>query len=767
MSNSRDEPGAADHLTSCESVGALDETPEATLARGLARELRRQWRVSRTTRAEAFLARHPDLWETPEAAVELVYEEYCLRRGAGESGVEEELLGRFPQWAGPLGVMLDCHRRLMEGDRRPPSYPRAGDELGDFEVVREIARGARGRVFLARQRTLAGRPVVLKVTPLDGGEHLSLARLQHTNIVPLYSVHDDAERDVRALCMPYFGGATLATLQQGMAGVPVGTRTGRHLVDALDAAQDSSCRVNGSGAARQMLAHASFVQAVCWMAACLADALQFAHEHGVVHLDLKPSNVLVGADGQPMLLDFHLARAPIVPGSPVPGHIGGTPQYMPPEQLAAMRALRDGGHVGEPVDARADVYALGVMLHECLGGASVSPDSPPSAGLAALNPQVTPGLSDLVARCVSRSVHARYPDARTLAEDLRRHITDQPLLGVPNRSAAERWRKWRRRKPSRLRATTLLAVVVMSAAVVARTTWRQRQARLLEAEAALADGDRQLGGRDYAEAVRSFERGSRLAGGAHDTIISQRLRDRLASARRLHLAHLFHGLAEAIRPIHVPETPPNSRLRSLAVQCAAVWEQRSGLADRLRPAPGAEAVADVVDLAIFLAQVRKESEPDGSIGHEHAARVLDEAEALVGPNVVIDHERHSHRSSPGMPRGASVRAGDVVARSAWEATALARSFLRAGDAPSAMQQLEHARRLEPASLWANFHYGVCAYRLRRFDDAVAAFSTCIGASPRDATLFHNRALAYAATGRADLAAADRAQAAVLGDPSRP
>src|SRR5687768_9419632 len=142
-----------------------------------------------------------------------------------------------------------------------------------------------------------------------------------------------------------------------------------------------------------MLAHVSYVQAMCWVAACLADALQFAHERGVVHLDLKPSNVLLSGDGQPMLLDFHLAREPLRPCRssssaplPPPEHFGGTVPYMPPEQLAAMRALRDGRPVEEAVDARADVYALGTVLYEALAGAP--PTVPAPIPLDRVNPQV-------------------------------------------------------------------------------------------------------------------------------------------------------------------------------------------------------------------------------------------------------------------------------------------------------------------------------------------------------------------------------------------
>jgi serine/threonine protein kinase len=119
---------------------------------------------------------------------------------------------------------------------------------------------------------------------------------------------------------------------------------------------------------RGTLAADTYVEAVCRIGACLADALQYAHDRGLVHLDLKPSNILVAADGQPMVLDFHLARGPLHPDDPPPAWLGGTPGYMPPEQQAALAAVQRARRVPLAVDGRADVYALGVVLYEALAG---------------------------------------------------------------------------------------------------------------------------------------------------------------------------------------------------------------------------------------------------------------------------------------------------------------------------------------------------------------------------------------------------------------
>src|SRR5579871_4992571 len=112
-------------------------------------------------------------------------------------------------------------------------FPRDGEAVGDFCLLAGLGAGAQGRVFLASQPALADRPVVVKFIPRDGQEHLALARLQHTHIVPLYSVQDIPERGLLALCMPYFGGMTLARLLQAVRHVSPERRSGQQLLEVL------------------------------------------------------------------------------------------------------------------------------------------------------------------------------------------------------------------------------------------------------------------------------------------------------------------------------------------------------------------------------------------------------------------------------------------------------------------------------------------------------------------------------------------------------
>src|SRR5262249_58684438 len=208
--------------------------------------------------------------------------------------------------------------------------------------------------------------------------------------------------NLRLLGMPYFGGAPLAQLLEALRPEPTARRAGRHLLRALDEARAASpIAVPAEGPARQFLAKATYDEAVCWIGACLADALHYAHERGLIHLDLKPGNVLLAADCQPMLLDFHLAREPLRPGPSRPEWLGGTPGYLSPEQHEAMNAVREDRPIPTAVDGRSDIYSLGVLLYETFGGQVPLPAEASSLKFHRYNPQLTVGLVDVLRKMLA------------------------------------------------------------------------------------------------------------------------------------------------------------------------------------------------------------------------------------------------------------------------------------------------------------------------------------------------------------------------------
>ena len=393
--------------------------PEA-LAERVANEMSSSWSRGEQTSTEDFLARHPEIRDDPPAAARIIYEEYCLREGLGQQPDSAELIGRFPQWREQIRILLDCHDLIRPRTPLPCPFG-AGDVLGEYTIHSLLGQGRRGTVFLATQRNLADRPVVLKLTRrLTGGqEHLALARLPHPHIVPLYAVHDFADLDLRALCMPFLGETTLDRLLDRLEGCHPAERSGTLVLRKLDEARHELAVCCDGSKSRRAISRATYPGTVAEIGASLADALHFAHTRGLLHLDIKPSNILITDEGQPMLLDFHLSQSSIAPRLARPERIGGTFGYMAPEHEAVMDAVLQGRVIPDAVDARADIYALGVTLYEALAGTP-----PPGAGVAAsvllrTNPRVGAALAAIVVKCMSREPRSRYQSAAELADALR------------------------------------------------------------------------------------------------------------------------------------------------------------------------------------------------------------------------------------------------------------------------------------------------------------------------------------------------------------
>jgi serine/threonine protein kinase len=320
----------------------------------------------------------------------------------------------------------------------------------EFEPVEELGRGAFGRVFLARQRDLADRLVVIKVTSDTTTEPERLARLQHTNIVPVYSVHRTA--DWQAICMPYFGRRTLLNVSRDSC--------------------ESSLRL---------------VQKI-------AEGLQHAHQNGILHRDVKPANILITDDGQPMLLDFNLS-SDLASQSLTRSLVGGTIPYLAPEQMESLQS-------GKAVTAAADIYSLGVILFELLVG-RLPFEPTPSATLSSLIlkaqerksetiprlrdsvPSATAAVQDILLKCLQPLPENRYQSAADLAEDLRCELYNLPLQHAGNTSLPERISKWRRRHPRLLSVTSLVALMAILLGTVA-LRWIVVQDRIRHAPCAVA-----------------------------------------------------------------------------------------------------------------------------------------------------------------------------------------------------------------------------------------------------------------------------------------
>ena len=318
-------------------------------------------------------------------------------------------------------------------------------ELGDYELLEEIGRGGQGVVFRARQKSL-NRIVALKVISLGqwaSKAHLKRFRLEaeaaasldHPGIVP---IHEVGERDGSCyFSMKFVEGGQLDEVARREP-IPI-----RRAVELI---------------------------------AKVARTVHYAHEHGILHRDIKPGNILLDAKGEPHLTDFGLAR--LVESESSVTHtldVLGTPSYMAPEQAVGNNAA---------VSSVTDVYGLGAVLYQLLTG------QPPFAGGATyetikllldteprqprlLNPKIDRDLSTICLKCLEKDPKRRYSSALALAEDLERWLKHEPIQ-ARHTGVFTRGRKWVRRNPS---SALLAACLVALAAAAGWIVWKSELIR--------------------------------------------------------------------------------------------------------------------------------------------------------------------------------------------------------------------------------------------------------------------------------------------------
>jgi TolB-like protein/tRNA A-37 threonylcarbamoyl transferase component Bud32/Flp pilus assembly protein TadD len=316
-------------------------------------------------------------------------------------------------------------------------------ELGDYELLEEVGRGGQGVVFRARQKSL-NRTVALKVISLGqwaSKAHLkrfrleaeAAAKLEHPGIVP---IHEVGERDGSCyFSMKFIEGGQLDEVARRE---PMPIRRAVELISKV------------------------------------ARTVHYAHEHGILHRDIKPGNILLDAKGEPHLTDFGLARL-VESESSVTQTLDvlGTPSYMAPEQAVGNNAV---------VSSVTDVYGLGAVLYQLLTG------HPPFAGGAtyetikllldteprpprSLNPKIDRDLSTICLKCLEKDPKRRYSSALALADDLERWLKHEPIA-ARRVGPLVRGRKWVRRNPSiAVMAAMLLALAVPLGVMVWKSEW--------------------------------------------------------------------------------------------------------------------------------------------------------------------------------------------------------------------------------------------------------------------------------------------------------
>jgi serine/threonine protein kinase/Tfp pilus assembly protein PilF len=463
-------------------------------------EFTSRWEQGEAPSIEEYLTRLGPASESAAAA--LIYQAFCLAEAAGLKPKPVDYINRFPaqgqslQRLFSLGQAFDTSQLRLWSD--PETLPDVGDEIGPFLLVRKLGEGGFARVFLAEQADLDHRLVVVKVSTRITPEPRLLARARHSHIVEVlwHGLIDDGS--LQLICLPFLGGATLAAVLMERKRRGSRPKSGRDLLRELD--RVSAPEYPASDLARptrEIIARLSYPKAMAWIIARLAGALDYAYSRGVLHGDVKPSNILLTTAGEPMLLDFNLAVGWRLPGGgDLVGDAGGTLAYMAPERLWAFADPSDAPIPTAADRHRADVYALGMVLIEALAGRT--PDHPhgsarASRALAAAFARsrqqsvetllrscriaVAPALRSILERCLAPDPADRYNRASELAEDLDRWCSDRPLAFARE----PHWRcgllRWVRRRRLAVAAGLLsLAVAAMSTL----TVWSTAQASTRE-----------------------------------------------------------------------------------------------------------------------------------------------------------------------------------------------------------------------------------------------------------------------------------------------
>lgn len=404
--------------------------------------------------------------DSDESFLDLVFERAvaALEEGASLS-VSELLQGREE---------LRCDVESLIADARATACLKLESlpKVRGYTVLEELGHGGMGTVYLARQETLGGRRVALKLLPASAAissrarerfvaEARTIANVRHANVVTVHDVIDDGA--VCAYAMEWVDGASLSQLIQRV-----------HAATASFATPDMS-------AVRQVLvldaarAAETYVVFMCRAGIAIARALGALHRAGLVHRDVKPSNVLLRRDGTALLSDFglvHTSDAALTKG----GQFVGTILYASPEQLD-----------GEPesLDARSDVFALGVTLYQALSlhlpFDAASSDSRrattptgmlrlfetrSAAPLRSWNAGLPRDLETIVATAIDPNPALRYVSADALADDLERLLSLQPIHARPA-SALSRATKFVRRNRSAARGVMVGSVVSLALALAA------------------------------------------------------------------------------------------------------------------------------------------------------------------------------------------------------------------------------------------------------------------------------------------------------------
>lgn len=417
---------------------------------------------------------------------------------------------------GPADATLDAGQSLQRVWPAATTTAARIPVIEGYQIIGVLGQGGMGIVYKAMQTKL-NRMVALKVLPAMVGsanpaavqrfrrEATAAARLHHTNIIPIYDFGESA--DAYYYAMEYITGKPLdvviRSVSQKFTSPPTAAELA-HAVTELDlpipvrtdsSADGATSSLPAPSVAGGMRGRTYYRQIARWMADA-AEALHYAHSHGVIHRDIKPANLILSGDGRIMVADFGLAKSAGDNSVTMTGALLGTLRYLSPEQAMAKRMR---------VDHRTDVYSLGATMYELLTfqpaypgmddkeilGAIMTRDPAP---LRKINANVPAELDIICMKCMEKSPDARYETARAMADDLRRYINDLPIV-ARRPSVVTRAVKFTRRHKLPVVAATAVVLVSASAFLWQREAaarQREEQQKRLAQISALHDSAQSL-----------------------------------------------------------------------------------------------------------------------------------------------------------------------------------------------------------------------------------------------------------------------------------
>jgi tetratricopeptide (TPR) repeat protein len=713
--------------------------------------------------------------QAPADATAEALEEYLAAAEAGTAPPREEFLARHPELADELDACLAALRfigRAAEGPRSvavevaaAQAMEEAPGRLGDFRLIREAGRGGMGVVYEAEQVSL-GRRVALKVLPFAAtmdprqlqrfhNEARAAAALDHPHIVHVYAV--GCERAVHFYAMQFIDGQTLAALVADLrraGGKPVGPAaraTTPHVPGQAAPAADTTPRAAAS-TERGPRDRAHFRRAAEWGIQA-AEALDHAHQLGIVHRDVKPANLLVDGRGGLWVTDFGLAHIQSDARLTMTGDLVGTLRYMSPEQALAKRVV---------VDHRTDVYSLGATLYELLTlepAFSGSDRQELLRQIAFEEPRpprrvskaVPVELETIVLKAMEKNPAERYATARELADDLRRFLADEPIRARPA-GVVRRLRKWGRRH----RAAVVAGAVVASLTLVllggfAGLLLQRRADAEREAQQALAEAERHVQQAHWPEAWAAARRAEGLltggGGRAELRLRAGALLDDLAMIERVERIRLEDFLVNE-RDSDAPDT---DAAYAQAFRAYGLDVEGSGPAEAgewiRRRSIRVELAAALDDWALVRRKDRGRDDPSW--------RPLQALARAADPDPLRSQVRQALESGDGAQLEA---AANAAAGADLSATTLLVLWLALRDvdlSEKAVALLREAQRHYPGDFWINYDLAQSLMRSgqkHHLEEAIRFATVALALRPHDSALHNNLGNALRKLGRWDEAA---------------